>query len=420
MAKGEAERAGARAEGLGEILFIAHRVPYPPDRGDKIRSYHELRHLARLAPVHLAALADDPRDLHHGEALSALTASHCVRPRTLSRPRAAVEGLLRREPMSVALFRDRGLRGYVERIVATRPLAAVFVYSGNMAPYVPTALDADTRFVMDLCDVDSAKFAAYGAAGGGVMGWINRREGRLLGALEVAVAKRADAALFISRAEADVFATLDGADGSGVSVVGNGVDLDAFDPAQPRAVPAALAAVQGPRIVFTGQMDYRPNIEAVTDFAAHALPIVRQRHPDAQFVIVGRNPADAVRALADSPGVMVTGEVDDTRAWLAAADVVVAPLRLARGVQNKVLEAMAMARPMVVSTAAAEGIDAEHGRDFLIAADAEEEGRLVADLLSNPARAAALGQAGRARVEARYSWDAALAPLTGLVFGDGG
>jgi sugar transferase (PEP-CTERM/EpsH1 system associated) len=412
-------KIGAGADGPREILFIAHRVPYPPDRGDKIRSYHELRHLARLAPVHLAALADDPRDLHHDAALAELTASHCVRPRTLSRPRAAVEGLLRREPMSVTLFRDAGLRTYVERIVATRPLAAVFVYSGNMAPYVPD-LAQDTRFVMDLCDVDSRKFAAYGEQGGGPMGWINRREGTLLGALEVAVSKRANATLFISQAEADVFATLDGADTSRISVLGNGVDLDFFSPAQAFPAPDAPNGVAGAKIVFTGQMDYRPNIEAVTDFATGALPIIRESHPDARFVIVGRNPADAVRALEALPGVLVTGEVPDTRAWLAAADVVVAPLRLARGVQNKVLEAMAMARPLVVSTAAAEGIDAVDGRDFLVAANAREEGRFVSDLLADPARALAMGKAARHRVEARYSWDAALAPLAELVLGHDG
>jgi len=137
-----------------EILFIAHRVPFPPDRGDKIRSYHELMHLARHAPVHLAALADDPRDLDHGPALSSVCASHCVEWRSNKRSVAAVGGLLRREPLSVSLFRNRALRTYVDRIVATRPLAAVFVYSGQMAAYVPK-LASGTRFIMDFCDVDS-------------------------------------------------------------------------------------------------------------------------------------------------------------------------------------------------------------------------------------------------------------------------
>ncbi|MET0364615.1 MAG: TIGR03087 family PEP-CTERM/XrtA system glycosyltransferase, partial [Sphingobium sp.] len=395
------------------------RIPYPPDRGDKIRSYNELRHLAKLAPVHLAALADDPRDLLHGAALDELTASHCIRPRTVTKAKAAVTGLLRREPLSVALFRDTGLADYIRRIVATRPLAAVFVYSGNMAVYVPP-LPQGTRFIMDFCDADSVKFASYGAQGKGPMAWVNRREGRLLGALEAEVSQRADASLIISQAEADVFAALPGADTRRMAVVGNGVDLDAFHPGQYIAVPEAIRGLTGPRIVFTGQMDYRPNIEAVTDFADVAMPIIRRTHPDAQFLIVGRNPADAVRALDARPDVIVTGEVSDPRAYLLAADVVVAPLRLARGVQNKVLEAMAMARPVVASTAAAEGIDAQDERDFLVAADAVEEAAKVSALLSDPERAQALGLAGRRRVEERYSWDAELAPLGHLVLGHGG
>lgn len=400
-----------------EILFIAHRIPYPPDRGDKIRSYNELRHLATLAPVHLAALADDPRDLLHDAALKDLTASHCIRPRTVSKPRAAITGLLRNEPLSVALFRDRALSNYVQHIVATRPLAAVFVYSGNMAVHVPP-LDLGTRFIMDFCDADSAKFAAYGAKGSGPMAWINRREGRLLGQWEAAVSRRADASLLISEAEAAVFSALPGVDRARVGVIGNGVDLDLYDPTRSYPLPKPLKGVSGPKIVFTGQMDYRPNIEAVTDFADIALPIIRERFPDARFIIVGRNPADAVKALGDRPGVLVTGEVADTRDWLAAADVVVAPLRLARGVQNKVLEAMAMARPVVASTAAAEGIDAEHDRDLLVGTDAQEEAAHVIALLTDPARARQLGEQGRRRVEQRYSWAAALAPLGGLVLGD--
>ncbi|MFT3967855.1 MAG: TIGR03087 family PEP-CTERM/XrtA system glycosyltransferase [Sphingobium sp.] len=407
------------ASGPREILFIAHRIPYPPDRGDKIRSYNELRHLAKLAPVHLAALADDPRDLRHGDVLDGLTASHCIRPRSLSKARAAISGLLRREPLSVTLFRNEPLAAYIDHVVKTRPLAAVFVYSGNMAAYVPP-LPEGTRFIMDFCDADSVKFASYGAQGSGPAAWINRREGRLLGALEAAVSRRADASLIISEAEAEVFGTIAGADISRMTVIGNGVDLDGFDPAQAHGLPEALADMSGPRIVFTGQMDYRPNVEAVTDFADHALPIIREAHPESRFLIVGRNPADAVRALGERPGIMVTGEVPDTRAWLQAADVVVAPLRIARGIQNKVLEAMAMARPVVASAAAAEGIDAVAGRDMLVAADAAGEARLVISILSDPARGRELGDAARRRVEQRYSWDAQLAPLAELVLGHDG
>lgn len=399
-----------------EILFIAHRVPFPPDRGDKIRSYNELAYLARHAPVHLAALADDPRDRDHGAALSDLCASHCVVGRGNHRPEAILQGLIRREPLSVSLFRSRRLSAYVDRIVATRPLAAVFVYSGQMAAYVPQ-LPPETRFIMDFCDVDSLKFAAYGREGRGPMAWVNRREGRLLGAFEVATARRSDASLFISAAEAALFRSLDGAGDAKISVVENGVDLTHFDPMRSHDRPGIISRLAGPIILFTGQMDYRPNVEAVTDFAIRSMPVIRQAVPDAQFLIVGRNPNVAVRRLGALPGVSVTGEVPDPRAYLALADVVVAPLRIARGIQNKVLEAMAMARPVVASRQAAEGIDAREGRDWLIAGAPEEEAGLVLGLLADRQRAEALGAAAREQVERRYSWDAALSGLAPLVFG---
>lgn len=406
----------AMASPPSEILFIAHRVPFPPDRGDKIRSYNELAHLARHAPVHLAALADDPRDLEHGAALSGLCASHCVVGRGRHRPAALVEGLLRNEPLSVSLFRNPALSNYVDRIVATRPLAAVFVYSGQMATYVPR-LPPETRFVMDFCDVDSRKFAAYGREGWGPMAWINRREGRLLGRFEVATARRADASLFISAAEAALFRGLDGAGDTETSVIENGVDLVHYDPAQSQEGPEIIRGMAGPFIVFTGQMDYRPNVEAVADFATRSMPVIRQVVPNAQFLIVGRNPIEAVRRLGALPGVVVTGEVPDPRAYLAAADVVVAPLRIARGIQNKVLEAMAMACPVVASREAAEGIDALDGRDWLIARAPEDEAAMVLGLLADCQRATAVGAAARRQVERRYSWDRALSRLAPLVFG---
>lgn len=394
-----------------EILFIAHRVPYPPDRGDKIRSYHELKHLAGLAPVHLAALADDAADAAHGAALEGLTASRCVAPRTKGRAAGAIEGLLRREPLSVTLFRHRALDRYIRATLARRPIGAVFVFSGNMGAHVPLLL-AGQRLIVDFCDVDSAKYAAYGQSGAGPVAWINRREGRRLGAFEQALARRATLSLFASVDEAALFGSPEGAD---IAVLGNGVDLDYFDPATPWPRPEAMAG-EGPCLLFTGQMDYRPNIEAVETFARDALPAIRRAHPAARFFIVGRNPASAVRALCDCPGVTVTGAVPDMRPWLAHADIVVAPLRIARGIQNKVLEAMAMARPVVASVAAAMGVDAVAGRDLIVDDDAA---RSIVQLLNDPASRAAIGEAARARMQVRYGWEAALAPLGPWVLGHG-
>ncbi len=401
----------------GEILFLAHRIPWPPDRGDKIRSYHELRALAAIAPVHVGCFADDERDLSFAPAMAQVTASQCVLPRPANRLRAALGGLASGAPLSVSLFDSVAMRDYVRHTLAERPIRAIFGFSGQIAQYVE-ALPEGCRFVMDIGDVDSEKFAAYGAARGGPMGWVYRREGRLLSDYERQIAQRADVSLFVSDAEAELFRRQHGFSAERVRALENGVALDYFAPDAgfERMTPAMRGT--GPLLVFTGQMDYRPNIEAVLDFARDSLPAIRAVRPDARFAIVGRNPAPAVRALCGTAGVIVTGAVEDVRPWIAAADVVVAPLRIARGIQNKVLEAMAMARPVVASPQAAEGIDAEPGQDLLVAATPADEARLVLDLLDDPVRAASLGRAARARVEQRYGWKAAMAPLQSLLFGE--
>ncbi|MGQ2929995.1 MAG: glycosyltransferase, partial [Sphingopyxis sp.] len=194
--------------------------------------------------------------------------------------------------------------------------------------------------------------------------------------------------------------------------VENGIDTDTFDPSLPHH---RVGQGEGPLAVFTGQMDYRPNIDAVRWFATGILPLIRQRHPAARFAIVGRAPTDEVRALADLPGVAVTGEVADVRPWLAAADAVIAPLLLARGIQNKLLEAMAMARPVVASAAAAEGIDATPGDHLLVADGADAMSAAVCSLFDDRDRARAMGQAARKQMIARYGWDARLAPLGQLL-----
>lgn len=396
----------------GDILFLCHRVPFPPDRGDKIRSHNILQALARHAPVHVGCFADDARDLSFASDLARVAASQCVLKLERSRAVAGLAGLAKRQSLLVSLFDHPGLHQWVRRTLAERPIRAVFAYSAQMAHFVP-ALPAGTRFMMDFVDLDSAKYAAYGAQGRGPMAWINRREGRVLLDFERAVAARADICSFVSEAEAALFRSASGLGADRVVALENGVAMDFFDPA------ADFAPVDkpGPLIVFTGQMDYRPNVEAVESFARETLPAIHQARPDVRFAIVGRNPAPSVQALAQLPGVIVTGGVPDVRGWLAAADVVVAPLRIARGVQNKVLEAMAIARPVVASPQAAEGIDATHENHFLIAANPAEEAARVIDLLARPDHAARIGAAARARMEERYRWPSTLAGLPDLLFG---
>ncbi|HEY0148636.1 MAG TPA: TIGR03087 family PEP-CTERM/XrtA system glycosyltransferase [Allosphingosinicella sp.] len=390
---------------MSDILFLAHRIPFPPDRGDKIRSFNILEHLSKLTTVHLACFADDEADAAHltglREALGGRLGEAHVEVRGTSRAAAGARALLTGKPVSLTLFDSGAMRGFVSRVLAHRDVATVFAFSSQMAQFVPEG----ARLVMDFVDMDSAKFEAY-AAQGGPLASVHRREARRLFAFERETAARAAVSLFVSEAEAALFAARAELPNADIRALHNGVDLEFY---RPGAVTPVHAPGR-PLIVFTGQMDYAPNADAVAWFAQSVLPQV----PGAHFAIVGRNPPEAVKRLA-SERVTVTGEVPDTRTWLEAADVVAAPLRIARGVQNKVLEAMAMGRPVVATPAAFEGIEAQPGRDLLVADTAEEQARAVRHLLSDPSRAAALGAAARARMEQVYSWEARLAPLAELV-----
>ncbi|MCB2013784.1 MAG: TIGR03087 family PEP-CTERM/XrtA system glycosyltransferase [Sphingobium sp.] len=398
----------------GDILFLVHRIPFPPDRGDKIRSYHMLKAFAEMAPVHVGCFADDDRDMGFATDLARVAASQCVVRRDRSKAMAGLAGLFSHRSILVSIYENPELHRWVSEILATRPIRAIVAYSVQMATYVPLDLPPGCRFMMDFVDFDSAKYAAYGSEQDGFMGWVNRREGRVLLDFEREVARRATISTFVSAAEAQLFAQTADVQDRDVQALDNGVNLNYFNIEEDIS---PIENEENPLLVFTGQMDYRPNIEAVESFAREALPIVRAKYPTATFVIVGRNPTPQVQALALQPGVIVTGGVPDIRGWLMAADVVVAPLRIARGIQNKVLEAMAMGRPVVASPQAAEGIDAVNGEHFVVAADPQAEAEAVRALLADPQQAALLGKAARARMEQRYDWAATLAPLREMVLG---
>ena len=386
---------------MKHLLFLAHRAPYPPDRGDKIRSNAVLTWLAERAHVHLIAFADDPADRVVPDALRSRLASATIVPRRRSRGAAVIGALASGRSVSLVAFRDPAMAAAVRAVLAEHPIDSIYAFSGQMAQYLPTA----PRAVMDFVDMDSAKFAGLAANAHGPVRWLMRREARLLGDYERTVSARVAASLFVSAAEAALFGDAGGT--GNVTVVENGIDTGRFDPAA--VVPVATA---GPLIVFTGQMDYAPNVGAVAWFVADILPAIRARHPSARFAIVGRSPTAAVRALA-SDAVVVTGAVDDVRGWIAAASVCVAPLTLARGVQNKILEAMAMARTIVATSCAAEGID--HADTIVVADGGGAFADAVCALLDDPVRATAMGEAARAQVIGRYAWRERLAPLGDLL-----
>lgn len=397
---------------MSEVLFLAHRIPFPPDRGDKIRSCHILRHIAGLAPVHVACFADDAADLSHEAELAALAQSHCLVRRSRALPVAGLAALATGRPVSLAAFASRALGAYVERLLATRPIGAIYVFSGQMAQYIPRSFAG--RVVMDFVDVDSAKFEAYAASAHAPQKWLYAREARLLSRFEGAVAARVSASLLVTPEEAALFTSrLARPAEARVLALCNGIDTDFYDPAT--VAPDPAMAGQGPQISFTGQMDYPPNVAAVEMFARAVMPAIRAVHPDARFNIVGRAPVAAVRALDGVNGARVTGAVDDVRPWLAGADLVVAPLMIARGVQNKVLEAMAMACPVLATPQAATGIAARHGHEICVAEGADALAAAAIGLLADPAGAAAAGQAARAFVLARCGWQGVLTPLAGLL-----
>ena len=392
---------------MGEILFLAHRVPWPPNRGDKIRSHHFLQKLMDFAPVHVACFAEDEAERQTGWERKNELASCEIVLRQKPKWQAGIEALVSGKPVSLTSFESDALEDHVADTVATRPIDCIFVFSGQMAQFIPA--DFAGRVVMDFADVDSAKFESYAEEGSGPMAWIHRREGRLLQAFEKAVAERADHSLFVSEAEAALFRARSGLSDDRIKAMGNGIDLAFYG-----AVDIEPADSDQPMILFTGQMDYQPNIQAVQSFSNQVMPDILARFPDARFVVVGRAPTDKVRQLDGRNGTVVIGSVDDIRSWIRAAAVVVAPLRIARGIQNKVLEAMAMAKPVVVSQCAAEGIEAINGEHFVVAASVAEEARLICELLDDPQRAGRLGEQAQRLIHAKYSWETQLADLPGL------
>ncbi|SHJ92511.1 sugar transferase, PEP-CTERM/EpsH1 system associated [Roseomonas rosea] len=394
------------------LLFLAHRIPYPPEKGEKIRAWHILDHLAGNWDVDLGCLVDDPADLRHLPVLRARCASvRCIA--TGTRTRAAMRALMRVRPglpLTLGWFHDNTLAAWVRDGLAEGRWDGAFVYSSAMAPYLMQPGAGALHRVLDMVDVDSEKWRAYAADAGGAMRHVWRREASTLLAFERRAAMAFDRTILVSAEEARRFAELAPECASRLDHVDNGVDLSRFDPA--RAYPDPFAGGP-PAIVFTGTMDYRPNVDAVRWFAEAVMPLLRRRGGGPAFHIVGASPSPPVQALAALPGVHVTGPVPDVRPYIAHAAVSVAPLRIARGIQNKVLEAMAMARPVIASPEAYEGVRATPGRDLLVAGDAEAMAARILEVLDG--RHPGLGEAGRRAVMAAHDWSATLRRIDPLL-----
>jgi sugar transferase (PEP-CTERM/EpsH1 system associated) len=404
MAEGSIPELPTRAKPSMRIFYICRRVPFPPDRGDKIAAFNEIRHLAARHEVHVFCLGDGMQDLTNIPGLQNYAKSVTTAPvDEFTIKLRALAALFTGQPLSVAALNEVKLHDAIQKKFAGLRPDLIIVYSCNMAQFAEHFPDVPR--IMHFGDLDSLKWRQYAERSSIPLNWVYAVEAQRLLGYERQIGRIFSHALVHTEIEKDDFERL--IPGIPVTVVGNGVDLEYFRSAGETKKPAS--------VVFTGVMDYRPNIDAVVWFCNEILPIVQTEIPAANFTICGSRPAPAVRRLAKRRGVTVTGWVPDARPYLDRAEVFVAPLRMARGIQNKLLEALAMGLPCVASTAAWRGTVIAHGHGILATDEPREFAGHVLDLLRNGGRRAEMAQRARDAAEANYHWEVQMARLDEVI-----
>jgi sugar transferase (PEP-CTERM/EpsH1 system associated) len=394
---------------LANILYLVHRLPYPPDKGDKVRSFNLLKHLLLSHRVFLGTFLDSSEDEIHISAVNEL----CIKARVvnLNKTRAkmqAAAALLSKSPVTVSYYSSGEMSEWVKKIYAEENIDFTIVFSSVMAQFVPESRYSTT--LVDFVDVDSAKWFQYAQTHRWPMSWVFERESRYLLKFEESVSLKAKQTFLVTEDEVNLYRRLAPASSSRVSALMNGVDDTYFSPVKNRPSPFGNSCENGNveiPLVFTGAMDYWPNIDAIQWFVSSILPMLLNENPNFKFYIVGRNPTSAVLALA-SASVIVTGTVSDVRPYLQHAAIVVAPLRVARGIQNKILEAMAMARPVVASEACVKVIGADEGIEIFSATNESNFFRKILTLSKDPECGERVGRAARNKVISDFSWAAHL------------
>lgn len=398
-----------------KILYLTHRIPYPPTKGDKLRSFHQLRALCDAHDVWCACFVDDPGDMQHIKTIEQMC--RAARAIPLPKTRALLRGaksLLGRKTVTEGFYDHPAMRAQIEEWSREVEFDVAVAFSSSMVPYVPLA--RAPRTVVDLCDVDSLKWLAYARDARFPKSRLFQIEGSRLAALEQAAARDFDATILISSAERDAFLAGGGfIHPARVHVVGNGAEV----PDKAHA-PRQISRTGDPVLGFVGAMDYAPNIDAACWFAARAFPFVRALYPSATFRIVGRNPSKSVRKLDRITGVEVVGEVESVPDELLRFDVSVAPLRIARGLQNKVLEAMAAGLPVVLTPEAAEGISAQSGKHFLVESGEAGFAGAIAHLLADRDRRIEIGASARSFVARNHVWQTEMQRYEWIVTGQKG
>ncbi len=390
-----------------KILYLCHRIPYPPNKGDKIRSFNLLKALSEQYEVHLGCFIDDDFDYQYVDKLAQWCVEYKCRPQ--KKWRAKLKGLtafLTGQPITVPYYSDVQLQRWVDYTLETYQIDTVMVFSSSMAQFVDKPQYKNLNRVIDFVDVDSDKWRQYAENHGGLMRWIYQREHQLLQKFEQQYCERFDHSLFVSPDEAALFRTLmPEALSAKIQPLLNGVDVQFFDPKLP--VVAAEFELDKPYIVFTGAMDYWANVDAVRWFAEQVWPDILRLHPLLHFMIVGGNPTSEVKELAKQPGIVVTGRVEDVRPYIKNSLLVVAPLRIARGIQNKVLEAMSMNKVVVATAMAMEGINAPASAWLRPTDSATDFTQFCLEVLAEPV----MDVGARQWIIDNFTWSATLEPL---------
>ena len=411
---------------LKRVLMLTHRLPYPPDRGDRIRSYHLLKLLSKHFDVALASTSDEPAWLQHHQLLSTMASRVDLQPVTKRGSQIrGVLSLLTGQAITPTSFFRLGLADTIRLWHQQKPFDAVLTFCTGMIQYARIVTQpgrragkgngaagsparAPVRHVLDLVDVDSQKWAAYAKSSYIPMKWVYGAEARRLRKIEAGAFDRFDAITVVSPTEAECYRQHVGSH-PGLKVVSNGVDMNYFCP-QPDP--------NNHELVFVGVLDYKPNYEGIAWFVENVMPKLRQRVPDAKFKIVGRNPTERVKRLSLNDGVELIGSVPDVRVHIRDSSLAIAPLQIARGVQNKVLEAMSSQRAVVASPGASQGVDATDGEHLIVARDPDQWVDSIEKLFNDKDLRGRIGAAARARIEERYTWDQQLMPMVKLLKGE--